>query len=146
MDIDTLKQISSHRLTFSGVLLMLFGLITGLAVPKLSNPRMGLASHVEGMMSGMLLALLGLIWPKLKLGEKAMNAVCILSIYGAYANWANPLLAAAWDAGGTMMPGASKGKKGTNTQETVISVLAVSMVLTLLTAVSVILWGLRRKA
>jgi hydroxylaminobenzene mutase len=145
MEMDKLAQGMSHRLTFSGVLLLLLGLITGLAVPKLANPRMGLASHVEGVMSGMLLTVLGLVWPKLRLGKQAMSAACLLSIYGAYANWANPLMAAAWDAGGTMMPGASGGRKGTAAQEAVISILAVSLVLALLPAVCIVLWGLRGK-
>jgi (hydroxyamino)benzene mutase len=146
MDTSALSQGISHRLTFSGVLLLLLSLITGLAVPKFANPRMGLASHVEGMMSGILLTVLGGIWPKLRLGKKAMNAACLLSVYGAYATWLNPLLAAAWDAGGTMMPEASKGKKGTAVQETVISILAVSLVLAMLPAVFIVFWGLRTKS
>jgi hydroxylaminobenzene mutase len=144
MNTAALGQTLSHRLTFSGVLLMLFGLLTGLAVPKFANPRMGLASHVEGVMGGMLLTVLGLIWPRLKLGPHAMKAGGLLAIYGAFANWINPLIAAAWDAGGSMMPGASKGKKGTAFQEAVIGALSVSLVLALLPAVVIVLWGLRR--
>ena len=73
-----------------------------------------------------------------------MKAARWLAVYGAYANWANPFIAAAWDAGGSMMPGASKGKKGTPIQEMVISIVAVSLVAALLLAVSLVLWGLRR--
>jgi hypothetical protein len=43
-----------------------------------------------------------------------------------------------------MMPGASKGKKGTPIQEMVISIVAVSLVAALLPAVILVLWGLRR--
>jgi len=47
-----------------GVLLFLLGLLTGLIVQKLANPRMGLSSHLEGVMNGTFLVVLGLIWPR----------------------------------------------------------------------------------
>jgi hydroxylaminobenzene mutase len=144
MDTVLLREILSQRLTRSGVLLLMLGLLTGLFVPKFANPRMGLSSHVEGVMSGMMLIILGFIWPKLWLKPAAMKTAHWLAVYGAYANWVNPLIAAAWDAGGSMMPGASKGKKGTPTQEMVITILSVSLVLALLPAVFLVLWGLRR--
>ena len=143
MDTASMKQRLSRRLISSGVLLLLVGLLSGLLVPILANPRMGLSSHVEGVMSGMLLIIMGLIWPRLRLGDRAMKATSWLLIYGAYANWANPLLAAAWAAGGTMMPMASHGLKGTPVQEMVIGILAVSLALALLTGISLVLWGLR---
>lgn len=144
MDMVMLRQLLSLRLMRSGSLLLLLGLLTGLFVPKLANPRMGLASHVEGVMSGMMLVILSYLFPQLRLGTTALKAAYGLSVYGAYANWINPLLAAAWDAGGSMMPGASKGKKGTPFQEMVISVVAVSLVAALLPAVFLVLWGLRK--
>lgn len=144
MDTVIMKDAIAHRQVHSGILLLLLGLLTGLAVPKLANPKMGLASHVEGVMGGMLLALLGVLFPRLKLEMPALKAASRLAIYGAYVNWANPLLASVWDAGGSMMPGASNGKKGTALQEAVISAVAVSLVLALLPAVCIILWGLRR--
>jgi (hydroxyamino)benzene mutase len=145
MDTAILRQMLSHQLTRSGVLLLLLGLLTGLLVPKFKNPKMGLSSHVEGVMGGMMLVILGFLWPKLWLEPAALKAAHWLAVYGAYANWANPLIAAAWDAGGSMMPWASKGKKGTPIQEIVISIVAVSLVAALLPAVILVLWGLRRE-
>ena len=144
METIILRQVLSHRLTRSGVLLLLLGLLTGLVVPKFKNPKMGLSSHVEGVMGGMMLIILGFIWPRLWLEPSALKAAHWLAVYGAYANWANPLIAATWDAGGSMMPGASRGKKGTPMQEMVITIVAVSLVAALLLAVSLVLWGLRR--
>ena len=43
-----------------GILLFFLGLVTGLVVPMLANPRMGLSSHLEGLMNGMFLIILGL--------------------------------------------------------------------------------------
>ena len=54
------------RLLRLGVLLFLLGLLTGFAIPALANPRMGLTSHLEGLMNGMFLSL-GLLWPRLAL-------------------------------------------------------------------------------
>ncbi len=138
-----MKQRISRRLLSLGVLLILLGFLSGLLIPMLANPRMGLSSHIEGVMSGMLLILMGIIWPRLNLDDRAMKITSLLLIYGAYANWVNPLLAAAWAAGGSMMPMASMGLKGTPAQEMVISILSVSLALALLIGVSLVLWGLR---
>jgi (hydroxyamino)benzene mutase len=143
MDTATMKQQISRRLMRLGALLFLLGLFTGLLIPILANPRMGLSSHVEGVMSGILLIIMGLIWPRIRLSDGAMRVTGWLLIYGAFANWANPLLAAAWAAGGSMMPMASKGLKGTPVQEMVIGILSVSLALALITGISHVLWGLR---
>lgn len=35
-------------LLFLGILLFLFGLIIGVFIPLMANPRMGLSAHLEG--------------------------------------------------------------------------------------------------
>ena len=50
-----------QKLVRLGLILFLLGLITGLLIPVLENPRMGLSSHLEGTLNGMLLILFGLI-------------------------------------------------------------------------------------
>jgi hypothetical protein len=37
---------------FPGLLLFLLGLLVGLAAPVLANPRMGVSSHIEGVLNG----------------------------------------------------------------------------------------------
>lgn len=44
-----------------GIILFLIGLLTGVAIPKLANPRMGLASHLEGVLNGIFLVTVGLV-------------------------------------------------------------------------------------
>ena len=56
---------TGRRLLQLGIILFLLGLLTGLAVPALANPRMGLASHLGGVMNGLVLVALGLMWPRL---------------------------------------------------------------------------------
>ncbi len=77
-----------HHLQRHGLLLFFAGLITGFAVPAMTNPRAGLAGHVEALMNGMFLLIVGLAWPELRFSERAGRAVGWLLVFGAYANWA----------------------------------------------------------
>jgi hydroxylaminobenzene mutase len=54
-----------------GVLLLLIGLLTGLAVPALSVPRLGVSAHILGVIGGLLLIALGLLWPQLRLAPRS---------------------------------------------------------------------------
>jgi (hydroxyamino)benzene mutase len=56
-----------------GLVLFLIGLLTGLVVPAVKNPRMALSSHLEGVLNGMFLVLLGLLWPHIDL-PKALGS------------------------------------------------------------------------
>jgi hydroxylaminobenzene mutase len=77
-----------RRLLRHGLLVFFLGLVTGFAVPSLANPRAALAGHVEGLMNGMFLVLVGLAWPQLGLSERVGRFVCWLLLFAAYANWA----------------------------------------------------------
>jgi hydroxylaminobenzene mutase len=133
----------SHRLLQLGMLLFLLGLLVGFAVPALANPRMGLASHLEGVLNGMFLVVLGLVWPRLVLGRRAAAALYAVALYGTFANWATTLLAAFWGAG-TRMPLAAGAHRGTAAQERVVEVLLVTLSLAIVAACVLVLWGLRR--
>ena len=82
-----------------GLVLFVIGLLTGFAIPALKNPRMGLTSHLEGVLNGMFLALLGLLWPHVDLPHAWGITAVVLIVYSAFANWLGTLLAAAWGAG-----------------------------------------------
>ncbi len=132
----------SHRLLQLGILLFLLGLLTGFAIPALANPRMGLSSHLEGVLNGIFLLALGLIWPRLRLGPAAAATTYWLAVYGTFANWAATLLAAAWGAG-RAMPLAAGAQHGTPTQEAVIMGLLFSLSLAIVAVCGLVLWGLR---
>lgn len=53
-------------LCFTGVLLFLFGLLAGFAIPAFANTRLGLSAHLTGVQSGTALIVLGLLWPHLQ--------------------------------------------------------------------------------
>ncbi len=134
----------AHRLLQLGALLFLLGLLVGFVVPALTNPRMGLASHLEGLLNGMFLLLLGLLWPRLLLGARAASWLFGLAVYGTFANWATTLLAAVWGAG-TRMPLAAGAHRGTTGQELANEVLLVTLSAAILAASALVLWGLRRR-
>jgi len=133
----------SHRLIQWGVVLFLMGLLTGFLVPTLENPRMGLTSHLEGVLNGILLIVFGLLWPRLRLGARTQAVAVVLAVYGAYANWATTLLAAVWGAGEPMMPLAAKGHMGSGPQEALILFGLLSLSVAMIILSGIVLWGLR---
>lgn len=135
---------TGRRLLQLGVALFLLGLLTGLAVPSLANPRMGLASHLEGLMNGLFLMALGLMWPRVVLSARFASVTFWLACYGTFANWAATLLAAAWGAG-RMMPIAGQGQVGLDWQERVLQVLLVSLALSMILVCGLVLAGLRAR-
>lgn len=133
----------SQRLLQLGVLLFIFGLLTGLAVPMTANPRMALSSHLEALMNGMFLIGLGLLWPRLTLSTGAQGAAFWLAVYAAFANWLAVLLAAVWGAGSQMMPLAAQGRSGSAPQELLINALLMSLGAAMIIACVIVLGGLR---
>jgi len=59
----------NRRLMWHGMLLLLFGLITGLLEQRFTNVRMGLSAHLEGVMNGILLLALGAAWNEVRLSR-----------------------------------------------------------------------------
>jgi hydroxylaminobenzene mutase len=132
------------RLLRLGVVLFLLGLLTGFAIPALTNPRMGLTSHLEGVLNGMFLALLGLLWPRLALTPRWLAATFWLALYGTFANWLGTLLAAMWGTGRTT-PLAAPGRSGTPMQEGVVDFLLISISFAMVALCGLVLWGLRSR-
>jgi hydroxylaminobenzene mutase len=133
----------SHKLVRYGMILFLLGLLTGFGIPLMRNPRMGLASHLEAVMNGMFLILLGLIWQKLRLSVGALKWGYALSLFGTYTNWVTNLLAAIWGAGAEMMPIAGGGYQGVAWQEVLIKVGLGSLSLAMTAVCIIVLWGLK---
>ena len=143
IDIPEGLRRDGHRLLQVGGLLFLLGLLVGLGVPKFALPRLGLSTHLLGIMQGTVLMVAGLLWPKLKFTRPVSRIGCGLAIYGCFAAWTANLLGAVWGAGDSMLPIAAGGVRGTALQEGVIRVLLVSAAVSLVTVATLILWGLR---
>jgi (hydroxyamino)benzene mutase len=125
-----------------GLALFLVGLLTGFAVPALKNPRMALASHLEAVLNGMFLVLLGLLWPHLDLPHAWAVTAVVLIVYSAYANWLASLLAAAWGAGRKLAPIAAGDHQTSAAKERVVSMLLVSLSLAVVMGVTIVIVGL----
>ena len=69
-----------------GLALFILGLLTGFLLPLMANARMGLSSHLEGIMNGLVLVVLGLLWPRLQLGAGSQKVAYYLALYGTYTN------------------------------------------------------------
>lgn len=132
----------ANNLIFFGLLLFVLGLAVGLFVQNMANPRMALSAHLEGVMNGMFLMVLGLIWQRLLLSAVWLKATFLLAIYGTFANLTAVIIAAITGFG-KMMPIAG-GKEGAGIAEGLISFLLVSLALAMLAVCGIALTGFYR--
>ncbi|GFG86247.1 hydrogenase [Mycolicibacter algericus] len=130
-----------RTLLWFGVLLFLLGLLTGLVTGAMNNPRMGLSSHLEGVLNGMFLVVLGLLWGRLRLSARWLTALFWLALYGTYANWASTLAAAIFGTGRTM-PIAGAGHHGSAWQENLVDAGLYSLSVAMLAVCVIALVGL----
>jgi hydroxylaminobenzene mutase len=141
-----LSQRLGRRLLRYGIVLFLLGLATGRLVEFLALPRMGLSSHLQGVMNGTFLVVLGLVWPHLRLHAVLLRAAYWLALVGTYLNWAVTLAAAAWGAGGTTMPLAAGGHLGTPSQELTLLVGLRALNVAMFASCFLVLWACAAKA
>lgn len=109
-------------LSFTGVLLFLFGLVVGFAVPAFASPRLGLSAHLTGVQSGTALIVLGLLWRHLQFwsGWSAPTGYGLwISLYILFAGMT---LGAVWSAG-RPLPIAGGGAPALPWQERVVQTL-----------------------
>ena len=132
----------ANRLIFLGLLLFLLGLTVGLFVQNMKNPRMALSAHLEGVMNGMFLMVLGLIWKRLLLSAILLNATFWLAVYGTFANLIAVIIAAITGIG-KMMPIAG-GQEGAEITDGLISFLLISLALSMLAVCIITLIGFYR--
>ena len=132
-----------HRLLQGGLTLFLFALLVGLVIPKFAVPRLGLSVHLLGIMQGVFLTVLGLLWPKLRLTQRMARGAFWLIFYGFFAAWLANVLAGVWGAGSAMLPMAAEQAQGSSLQEGIIMISLRTAAVSQITALLVILWGLR---
>lgn len=133
----------AHRLLRLGLLLFLVALLVGLVVPRFAVPRLGLSVHLLGILQGLFLTVLGLLWPRLRLTRGMSRSAFWLAAYGCLAAWTANLLAAVWGAGSSMLPIAAGHARGSLFQEAAIAIGLRTAAVSLIAAVTLVLWGLR---
>jgi (hydroxyamino)benzene mutase len=134
---------SARRLMFHGMCLFLLGLLTGFAEQHVTNMRMGLAAHLEGVMNGTFLLALGAVWPNVKLAPTASTITFWLVLYGTYVNWFITLLAAIFGTA-ALSPITGVGHSGLPWQESLVTAGFMSVGIVIVLASGLVLWGLRK--
>ena len=133
----------SRKIVAAGAILFLLGLITGFIIPLLENSRMGLASHLEGVMNGTFLIAVGAVWTRLVLSTGFERTAFWLLLYGTYANWLLVLLAAFFGTS-EMTPIAGAGHSGLPWQETLVTAGLSSVGIAMLIACIILVIGFVR--
>jgi (hydroxyamino)benzene mutase len=134
-----------RRLLWHGMFLFLLGLLTGFVEQKFTNPRMGLAAHLEGVMNGIFLLALGAVWAEVRLAPSLKLAAYGCALYGTYANWAVTTLAAILGTT-AMTPITAAGYGASPWQEAVVNYGFMSVGVVIVACSTLVLWGLRRSA
>ncbi len=113
-----------HRqaLLIAGALLFLIGLLSGVAVPFMENPRMGLSAHLAGVQNALFLLGVGAAWSHVHLHRTAAAIGVWLSVLSMYGFWFSLQLAAVWGTS-RATPIAGAGFEGGVSQEAVVTLL-----------------------
>ena len=141
----TTQEKTAQTLLGLGALLFFLGLLSGFAIPAMTNPRMGLSGHLEGVMNGTFLIVIGLAWSRLHLSPGYQSITYWLLIYGTFANWLFVTFAAMFGTK-AMTPIAASGHQGLAWQEGVVTIGLSSVGITMVAACSLLIWGFFREA
>lgn len=131
-----------RRLIRHGMVLFLLGLLTGLVESQFTNPRMGLAAHLEGLLNGIFLVALGSAWGEVTLSRGWKGAAYGTALVGTYGNWAVTTLAAVFGTA-ALTPIAGAGHTGLPWQEALATAGFATVGLAILASSGMILWGLK---
>ncbi|MBI2436005.1 MAG: hydroxylaminobenzene mutase [Candidatus Hydrogenedentes bacterium] len=141
---STAQETQGRTILAWGMLLFLLGLLTGILVPHFAVPRLGLSAHIAGVQNGLVLLIIGLLWPKLVLGPALLLLARAFSILGMYLLWLALLLCALWSAG-RATPIAAAGQEASPAQEMLVQTGLVIGSLAAIAAAALMLWGLCRR-
>jgi (hydroxyamino)benzene mutase len=117
MNSSNLLSRQGHRLLQIGVALFLFTSFEGFVIPYLAAPVLGRSAYSLCALLGVMFIALGLLWPRLILGETVAQIAFWFLIYSGFAIVIAFLLAAFWGAGNSAIPLAAGPARGTAFQE-----------------------------
>lgn len=143
MDTSDWSRRQGHRLLQVGMFLFLVALLVGLVVPRFAVPRLALSTHLLGIMQGIFLMVIGILWPRLRLTPVLAQIGVVLAVYGCLAAWTANLSRAIFGAGNSMLPIAAGPAHGSAILEGIIAIALRSAAVSLIAVVLLMLWGLR---
>lgn len=135
---------SKRRLIWHGMFLFLLGLLTGMVERQFTNPRMGLAAHLEGVMNGTFLVALGAIWTEVRLPGSLKSIAYWSALYGTYFNWLVTTSAAIFGTG-AFSPVTAPGRSALPWQETFVTVGFITVATAIIGSTILVLVGLRKQ-
>ncbi len=135
---------AARSLLILGALLFFLGLMGGFAIPAMTNPRMGVSGHLEGVMNGTFLLVVGLAWSRVHLPDRYRSIMYWSLLYGTFANWLFVTFAAMFGTK-AMSPIAGAGHSGAPWQEALVTVGLGSVGLAMVLGCGLLLWGFIRK-
>ena len=138
-------ETNNRHLMWHGMLLLLLGLVTGLAEQQFPNVRMGLSAHLEGLLNGIFLIALGAIWSEVRLPPWAKVTAYWAALYATYGNWLVTMLAAVFGTAANT-PIASAGHSGQPWQESLVAAGFQSVAVVIIACSLLVLWGLSPRA
>jgi len=134
-----------RRLIRHGVLLFFLGLLEGVFVQFMANPRLGVSAHLGGVMTGTFLLVIGAVWLDFRLAEPMAAVTYWLVLVGTYGSSASLLLGAIFGtSSGTPIAGA--GHHAAPWQETLVATGLEATAAAILACCVLLLWGLRGRA
>ena len=130
------------RLVRHGFVLTLLALVGAFFIPVMAIPRLGLSAHTIGILGGVLLIAVGVVWPHFDLAGRQRSVLFWSWISSSYLNWLGCLLGGVLGAG-RMTPIASGTVVGSSFAESLVAVILVGVAIVSLVAVGLSLLGLR---
>jgi (hydroxyamino)benzene mutase len=131
-----------YRLLQIGLTLFLFTSFEGFAIPYLGAPRLGLPVHSSSALLGVMLLVIGLLWPRLTLTAAESRMAFWFLVYSSLALVTTFQLGALLGAGSSTMALAGTSHP-TALQTIAIKFVAYSTAPTGVASLGLILWGLR---
>lgn len=133
-----------HSLLWHGIFLCTLGFIAGLFLPLYANPRAGLATHLLGITQGLFLAVVGFIYPHLKLSFTLARVNFWMLLIGTYVGMADVFMGAAFGLTKVFMIAAKGFPPGSAWMENTVEIAVKGISILILLSCFIILYGLRR--
>jgi hydroxylaminobenzene mutase len=111
-----------YELIVAGAILFLLGLVQGVALPFVKNPRMALSAHTDGLQSGLALIASGVIWNLLDLSQIQFQIAFYSALIGYYGLWIG-ITSASITGASRALPMAGKGCSGSPAAEMLATLL-----------------------
>lgn len=134
----------NRNLLSLGFILVFLSFLTGLVIPLVKNPHLAVSAHLNAIIGGIILVIIGLISAALNLSATLRKIMVWSWGYAVYMNWLTTLLGGIWGTS-KLTPIAGAGFSGSALQETIVSILLISLVLASFIGCGIVIYGLRGK-